>query len=278
MKKFFNGILTEFKAHKIIDSVLVVLVVFTVVVVVMVANQDRTAVVVAPIGGSSTMLDESTAVSSAAALSSETSSEEVSSSSAPAVLQSSSSVYSSSAAAVVISPEKTCSSAAPKTSSTATAKPATTSSTTQTHPTISSAESNPLYTPIPQAQECITKSMGGGSFTLNVNAFGIAGYVSADNVKQYLGDDAFIKVTENGTNKVMVSGQSGIVGDAMQVQVSSVLDTYQHDTSWWLKPATYTVTVWCQPGSLSQDTAPGRPQKVQICTFNFSVYERGFVL
>lgn len=278
MKRMFEKALAEFQQHKIIDSVLILLVVIMVVAVVILVKQNRTAAVVVPMGGSSNVSDRITAVSSAAASSSETSSVAVSSSST-----STSSVAASIKVATPTVVSKPTISSTPKASSTAAVKPVTSSKTsskpiTVSKPTTSSAASNnPLYIPIPTSKELQTKSFGGGSFTMNVNAFGIAGYISAKNVKQYIGDDAFFKVTENGTGKVMYQSPSGIVGDDLQIDVATGLDTYQHGTSWWLKPATYTVSVWCKQGSLSQNTATDRPNQVQICTFSFSVYERGFV-
>lgn len=85
-----------------------------------------------------------------------------------------------------------------------------------------------------------------------------------------------MSVTNKSTGKLILSQQCDEVNDSNQVQISSMLDYYQHEGRPWLTPATYTVHVWCQEGQYSLNKTAGRPQKVDICIFSFSVYERGF--
>jgi hypothetical protein len=89
-------------------------------------------------------------------------------------------------------------------------------------------------------------------------------------------DDAYFSVTENETGKVMVQGYTDEINDSNVVDISSGLDSYMHGSRAWLTSATYTVHVWCQKGQYSMNTTAGRPDKVDVCTFSFTVYERGF--
>jgi len=272
----FKKVLDEFRQHKVIDGLIVVLFVAMVVMIVITVNLRKSAEVAAVVSKS----PQISAFSSGAELSEPTTS---SASDSSAALPTVSSASQSSAKVNVAPSTPTNPTAAPSKAAITLSKP--TTSTTPTTKTLTPTTTpkpapvtNPLYVPIPYGSphELITKSMGGGSFTLNINAFCIGGYVSSANVSQYMCDDAYFNVTENSTGKVMAQSVSGVINNENEIDVSSGLDSYQHGSRYWLTPATYTVHVWCQKGEHSMNTTAGRPDKVDVCTFSFSVYEKGF--
>lgn len=136
--------------------------------------------------------------------------------------------------------------------------------------------SGSLYAPIPTAKEVVSKVIDGQKYTLNVNAFEMEGPLSTAKVQGYLGDDLYITVTQNGTGKIMNKGCFDLVYRNSDNTICPNLETYKHGSRWWFKPATYTVLVWCQQGKNSLNKKAGRPAKVQVAKFTFSVYERGF--
>lgn len=276
MKRTFEKVLAEFRQHKVIDGLIVMLLVVCIVITVMTVNMRKSAEVV-PTISNATIVSEKTAVSSAAYSSSETSSATVSSSSAPIVSQANSSTPStkpsttpSSAAITAIKPTTSTTPAKTNSVPTTVSKPATSTSSNSTN--------SGLYASLPygSSQELEHKDFGGGNFELNINAFTLCGYVSTKNVSQYMCDDAYCRVTQQKTGKIITQGYFGEISDDNKLDISTGLDSYQHGSRYWLEPATYTVYVWCQKGEYSENTTFGRPNKVDVCTFSFSVYERGF--
>lgn len=245
------------------------------------SKHQKAAVLQAAISASSvsdTLSTSSTSSvdSSSAASSSSGSSSAVNVSASSAATKPASTVTKPTGSSAVPIPASSKKSSSPQKTSSSSKASRPTSSSSKPASAASSQATTGLYAPLPTSKSSQTRSYGGGQIVLDADALGFSGWVSSADAKDYLCDDVLVQVTQNGTNKQYQYGQSGLVGDDDQVDVASMLGYYQHGGRPWLTPATYTVHVWCQEGQYSLNKTAGRPQKVDICTFSFSVYERGF--
>jgi hypothetical protein len=148
-------------------------------------------------------------------------------------------------------------------------------------PTPTPTPDDTLHAPIMQSAEVINGTLSGNSAILDINSFDIQIFVDYSNVQSsYVLDDLYATVTENNNGKAMFSGLVGGVASAVSgvhtVNITPNMETYQYGSRWWLKSATYTVNVYCKKGEHSFNITAGRPDIVQVQTFTFSVYERGF--
>lgn len=119
------------------------------------------------------------------------------------------------------------------------------------------------------------ETVGSNKLALNVNAHVVTATIDLSGVQQYLCDDVYCTVTENN-GSVMTNSQYGSVNNSGSTNIVFGIETYQASGSWWLKPATYTVNVYCKQSEYSLNKNAGRPDTVQIANFSFSVWEQGF--
>ena len=222
---------------------------------------------------SSSKIGAAAEVSSSSAASSASSSSATASSSAAG--SSSSNVTASSSKAAASSSKTSSSSKAAATAPAQTAPQKTSSAAQNTPPVQTSQPTDSRYQPISVSKSQVTETVGNEKLMLDLLAHGVTATIDLSGVQQYLCDDVYCTVTENN-GTVMTNSQYGSVNNSGSTNIVFGIETYQASGSWWLKPATYTVNVYCKQSEYSLNKNVGRPDTVQIANFSFSVWEQGF--